>query len=121
MSPCACFEVSFDCIRPSTYEFKINFQQILPLCLSLAYLFLLPPSSEDLPHHLNNHGYEALTATEDGIEISSDRPKNALSLRQKLELTRPLILPFMLPLFSVYFAEYSVSGEEAGWGLLFSG
>lgn len=31
-----------------------------------------------------------------------------LTFAEKLELAKPLLLPYMLPLFAVYFAEYTV-------------
>ncbi|GJJ74411.1 battenin [Entomortierella parvispora] len=52
--------------------------------------------------------------TEEGVDSRTRRiyrtqPDEALSLREKLLLARSLLIPFMVPLFLVYFAEYTMN------------
>lgn len=60
--------------------------------------------------------YESL-ATDDAVDDSgsrtsiskADMQSTPLSFSDKLEIAKPLALPFMLPLFGVYLAEYSIN------------
>ncbi|KAG0148798.1 hypothetical protein CROQUDRAFT_74956 [Cronartium quercuum f. sp. fusiforme G11] len=99
-------------LRNLGVQIGLGISSVLPICLALVYLFLLPSSLQDVlgKHRLSTtEGYAALVNSGDSIENLTEQPKTLLTLNQKLRLARPLILPFMLPLFTVYFAEYTIN------------
>lgn len=98
----------------------LTLSSVLPLCMALVYFTLLPGASTFSAGQ--GQKYEAVPEADDEEESDIDdasRPvivsapvleaasivKPALSMQQKLRIAQPLILPFMLPLFVVYFAE----------------
>ncbi|WAQ85696.1 hypothetical protein PtA15_6A324 [Puccinia triticina] len=80
---------------------------VLPICLSLTYFFLLPPPSQAASPHLDA-GYAVVPDT-DRPDAPPLKPPEELALPDKLRLARPLLIPYMLPLFAVYFAEYTIN------------
>ncbi|GAA5943530.1 hypothetical protein JCM10213_005521 [Rhodosporidiobolus nylandii] len=111
---------------------------VLPLCMSLAYFLLLPPLSAFSPSSpflsTSQSGYSPLAA--DGDASDSDGEDEgadatvaveeaalrraaekaalpSLTTQEKVELARPLVRRFMLPLFFVYLAEYTINSGVA--------
>lgn len=110
----------------------------LPLIMALTYFILLPGATKGTRHVMTASGevgyrskYSAIDnqdryLVDQGLEDVEepltllrrdslpDPPPSNLSfslshLRRKFALVRPLFYPFMLPLFLVYFAEYSIN------------
>ncbi|KAI8460123.1 CLN3 protein-domain-containing protein [Phakopsora pachyrhizi] len=92
----------------------LGISSILPICLSLTYFFILPTPEEILSTDLDeNHRYRATVpednlSSEDSIK-STGIDKQRLGFSDKFRLMRPLLVPFMAPLFFVYFAEYTIN------------
>lgn len=106
-----------------------SFSQILPILMGIAYFALIPGSSafrtdkftgpveEDEAVRDRPMQEEAADDTAPLIARSQDREefvgnidtavKPQFSSKEKLDLALPLFLPFMVPLFVVYFAEVS--------------
>lgn len=108
--------------------------QFLPLCMSLTYFFLLPPlsaftasspfaasddlqggsSSSPLLRRSLSDGEPSADEEEEEDEDEEERlalkelqereTLPSLTTREKIELARPLVKRFMLPLFFVYLA-----------------
>ncbi|CAH3033084.1 unnamed protein product [Porites evermanni] len=78
---------------------------VIPFTLGISYWFILeqPRSVREEEPLLSNAGNDSVAETEPG-----DHPSNSLSLKSKLDITKSL-LKYMLPLFFVYFAEYSIN------------
>ncbi|GAA5955657.1 hypothetical protein JCM21900_005075 [Sporobolomyces salmonicolor] len=105
----------------------------LPLCMSLTYFFLLPPLASFHPTSLLSSTssaapYSALptldSSENDSEEVCEDDSlmrqveRNLeklpwLTTREKIALARPLVGRFMLPLFFVYLAEYTINSGVA--------
>ncbi|KAH9815122.1 batten's disease protein Cln3 [Melampsora americana] len=100
-------------LRNMGIKIGLGLSSILPICLSLVYFFLLPFSLKECSNEgseVTTNGYTALNNDEDEVAVSNHNlKKTPLTLREKLRLARPLFLPFMLPLFTVYFAEYTIN------------
>ena len=105
---------------------------ILPLLMGIVYFYLLPKplqdyafNARDLDHPSepllhDNHDWnndqdhqESLSSAhshDDSLvyeeSLFTDRQESS---QHKISLVRPLILPYMVPLFLVYFAEYSIN------------
>jgi battenin len=75
---------------------------LLPLIMAASFFVLLPPPL-----------IQKYTAVEAEESISQGTQQDPLtsskSLRQKLDCAKPLIVPYMAPLFLVYFAEYTIN------------
>ncbi|XP_073253532.1 battenin-like [Porites lutea] len=73
---------------------------VIPFTLGISYWFILeqPRSVREEEPLLSNAGNDK----------PGDHPSNSLSLKTKLDITKSL-LKYMLPLFFVYFAEYSIN------------
>ncbi|KAI5481084.1 esterase / lipase [Pseudohyphozyma bogoriensis] len=93
----------------------------LPLCMGLTYYFLLPPLSKFVSIF---QAYDSLPvfdiddSEEDDEEererevashISDEVNSVHLSTKEKFELAKPLVVKYMLPLFFVYMAEYTIN------------
>ncbi|GAA5855539.1 hypothetical protein JCM3766R1_006352 [Sporobolomyces carnicolor] len=107
----------------------------LPLCMALTYFFLLPSVASFKPTSLvasSDTPYAALPTLDDDttsdaspllVGEEEDRVLEtverelekvpALTTRQKFDLARPLFARFMLPLFFVYLAEYTINSGVA--------
>ncbi|PLW44227.1 hypothetical protein PCASD_03823 [Puccinia coronata f. sp. avenae] len=82
---------------------------VLPICLSFTYFFLLPPPNQLPPATLNEDeagrgSYEIVPASSDQAPMLPPLKPSELTFPEKLRLARPLLIPYMLPLFAVYFA-----------------
>ncbi|GAA6003343.1 hypothetical protein JCM10207_000285 [Rhodosporidiobolus poonsookiae] len=103
---------------------------ILPLCMAAAYFLLLPPLAAFSPSSpFARTAYEAVpTATdeeasddeddtaridEDALAAKLEQKLPSLTTKEKFELARPLVKTFMLPLFFVYLAEYTINSGVA--------
>lgn len=78
---------------------------VIPFTLGISYWFILeqPRSVREEEPLLSNAGNDSVAENEPG-----DHPSNSLSLKTKLGITKSL-LKYMIPLFFVYFAEYSIN------------
>ncbi|EGF98888.1 uncharacterized protein MELLADRAFT_118419 [Melampsora larici-populina 98AG31] len=99
-------------LRNMGIKVGLGLSSVLPICLSLVYFFVLPFSLKELldeASQITTNGYTALNHDEDEVAVSNTSKTSTLTFRDKLRLARPLFLPFMLPLFTVYFAEYTIN------------
>lgn len=78
---------------------------VIPFTLGISYCFILeqPGIEREEEPLLSNAGNDSVAENEPG-----DHPSNSLSFKTKLNITKSL-LKYMLPLFFVYFAEYSIN------------
>lgn len=82
----------------------------VPLGFSLAYFVILPRKA--LSDSQQKSEYTPVASGEEDLDDPSPIQTistQALTLSTKLELAKPLVLPFMLPLFFVYMAEYTIN------------
>lgn len=110
-------------LRKLGVRMGVGLSSVLPLAMPLTYFFLLPHNSaflsSGIPASYEEQlspsqviPYTPLTTTEDEDEEEeevSPKRKVALSLDDKLRLVKPLLLKYMLPLFSVYLLEYTIN------------
>lgn len=112
---------------------------LLPLVMAISYFLLLPPATKGIRYIMKATGETAYrskyvavddedrdlierrsedleepltTIRQDSLLPDPPTANTAMSfnkLRKKFKLVRPLLYPFMLPLFLVYFAEYSIN------------
>ncbi|GAA5943219.1 amino acid transporter YHC3 [Sporobolomyces koalae] len=99
----------------------------LPLMMAGTYFLLLPPLEAFRQVEQARTDYEAIPTLEDdmtpdsNLETDDQVPRasrgaheaSGLTTRDKFELARPLLVPFMLPLFFVYLAEYTINSGVA--------
>ncbi|GAA5887570.1 hypothetical protein JCM16303_004247 [Sporobolomyces ruberrimus] len=104
----------------------------LPLCMALTYLFLLPSLVSFKPTSLfstSETPYAVLPTIDDDATSESsslleeqqvfervEREKEklpGLTTKEKFDLAKPLFARFMLPLFFVYLAEYTINSGVA--------
>ena len=83
--------------------------------MAVAYFLVLPPPSAfaDLAEP-STSVYTALPEDADGeiphaADVDAKSQTRKLGLAEKVALARPMALPYMLPLFVVYCAEYSIN------------
>lgn len=97
--------------------------QFLPLLFPFTYYYVLPPW--DALHTTGPAPYQALSTGEDEASTSSDierappsendalakpgHPEVYLTPREKLDLLKPLVVRYMLPLCLVYIEEYVIN------------
>ncbi|GAA5854004.1 hypothetical protein JCM9279_003759 [Rhodotorula babjevae] len=107
---------------------------ILPLCMAASFFLLLPPLSALAPTSpfsvVSSSPYAPLRRGDgdpDGDDLDEDEdelPDEALleqadaalpslTTREKIALARPLAVRYMLPLFLVYLAEYTINSGVA--------
>ncbi|GAA6061190.1 hypothetical protein JCM10212_002403 [Sporobolomyces blumeae] len=105
---------------------------ILPLCMALTYLCVLPSLASFRPTSLFSDSetpYAAVPSLDDDDASDSSSTLEdeqvlqqverqleklpALTMRERFELARPLLVRFMLPLFFVYLAEYTINSGVA--------
>ncbi|KAJ8607264.1 hypothetical protein MRB53_040450 [Persea americana] len=67
---------------------------LLPIIMLISYFLILPSPQPK---------YTAI------LQASESLDESAVSLKQKIQKVLPLIKPFMLPMFLVYFAEYTIN------------
>ncbi|KAI9591592.1 batten's disease protein Cln3, partial [Syncephalis fuscata] len=83
----------------------------LPLSMAVAYFVILGPplsaisaqADEEVNTHNNENNYQE-TATDENYKLPTE-----MNLCEKLLLARSLLVPYMLPLFFVYWAEYTIN------------
>jgi len=89
----------------------LGLSSVLPICLSLTYFFLLPHPHQlptpTLDDSVGRGEYVVVPEVDQPTAIPVKAPE--LTFAEKLELAKPLLLPYMLPLFAVYFAEYTIN------------
>ena len=78
-------------VRPLGLSAGIMLLSVLPLGLSFGYFVLLPPIDSQTARHGTPSG------------------KATLSFNTKMRLLRPMLMPYVLPLVTVYFAEYVIN------------
>ncbi|KAG8824885.1 battenin CLN3 protein [Serendipita sp. 399] len=123
---------------------------VLPFAMPLVWLSLLPRPDSAIFTEQVNQQYSTLPTTEAGdleeVEVNDTRADEidpvapltsshtevSLSLGEKTDLVRPMLLQYMLPLFTVYLFEYIINqgvsptllypvptaGESKIWSLL---
>lgn len=79
-------------VRPLGVKTGMTLLSILPLGLSFAYFVLLPPLDARTARH-----------------IGPVRTSVGLSFDAKMQILRPMFVPYILPLVTVYFAEYTIN------------
>jgi battenin len=99
-------------VRGLGVELGLGFTAVIPPCMSLTYFFLLPmPSSfqtpetaEYAPVPTGENNDQVEDELDEGQQsLASGQLTSTLTTREKLALARPLVLPYMIPLFAVYF------------------
>lgn len=80
---------------------------VIPLAFSVAYFGILPRAA--LVNVASSSDYAPIANDEDVAQEAAVASNSPLDLSTKLELAKPLIMPFMLPLFFVYMAEYTIN------------
>lgn len=105
-------------LRRLGVQIGLGLSSILPICLSVTYFFLLPSPNEirfKNDDRITRGDYTVLAETDevtrppDSPTLTNPSKSHSLSLSERLELAKPLLVPFMLPLFTVYFAEYTIN------------
>ncbi|GAA96738.1 uncharacterized protein L969DRAFT_90665 [Mixia osmundae IAM 14324] len=107
-------------LRGLGIKLGLSITSLIPLGMALTFFVLLPQ-----PHLFASHtssqttAYTSIpTADEDLQTLQAESmpvystlagKRVVLSLSQKLALARPLVLPYMIPLFVVYLAEYTIN------------
>lgn len=97
---------------PLIHALKHMAFQIIPLGYCAAYFLLLPRQQLKAQR---KQSYKPVAQEDDDAEVDVEDPEHSqtqaaflgsapLSMQSKLDIARPLLLRFMLPLFSVYFA-----------------
>lgn len=93
------------CLRGLGVPLGLGLSSILPLGMSLAYFFVLPRPEA---YGVAQAARYAPVPIEEEAEADLKAEQAPLSLADKLELAKPLVLPYMLPLFVVYMAECAI-------------
>ncbi|KAA1098092.1 battenin CLN3 protein [Puccinia graminis f. sp. tritici] len=101
-------------LRHLGVQIGLGLSSVLPICLSFTYFFLLPPPSLLPPVTIEARGGYAVVPETDQTGLSTELPallvkSPELTFAEKLRLAKPLLIPYMLPLFAVYFAEYTIN------------
>lgn len=73
-----------------------------------AYDFIADSDDDESDNGNDQHLTTPLASTSRVPSLASTETVH-LSLADKLALLKPLLIPFCLPLFSVYFAEYTIN------------
>ncbi|RSH77220.1 battenin CLN3 protein [Apiotrichum porosum] len=105
----------------------LGLSSFLPLLFPFTYYYVLPPW--DALHTTGPAPYQALSTGEDEASTSSDierappsendalakpgHPEVYLTPREKLDLLKPLVVRYMLPLCLVYIEEYVINSGIA--------
>ncbi|KAK0223941.1 batten's disease protein Cln3 [Armillaria fumosa] len=102
----------------------VGLSSVLPFVIPLAFYFLLPPNSAFLPSSSYDDDdsacpitstlpYTPLPTEDDIAEEEGSVPAGpkrvSLSPNDKLQLVKPLLMKYMLPLFCVYLFEYTIN------------
>ncbi|KAJ7594209.1 batten's disease protein Cln3 [Mycena floridula] len=99
----------------------VGISAVLPAIIPISYFFLLPPSSAFLyssrPSEYDDMPPTAYTAVPASLDVDGEEegsspagPKRvSLTLSDKLDLVRPMLFKYMLPLFAVYLFEYTIN------------
>ncbi|KAI9629622.1 hypothetical protein KEM48_012685 [Puccinia striiformis f. sp. tritici PST-130] len=106
-------------LRHLGVQIGLGLSSILPICLSFTYFFLLPSPSQVPDLKDEDQGergeYEVVSQTDQSVNESITTTTTIvpvhkqLSFKDKIRLAKPLLMPYMLPLFAVYFAEYTIN------------
>ncbi|KAF5348848.1 hypothetical protein D9756_009800 [Leucocoprinus leucothites] len=116
-------------LRKFGVRFGVGISSVMPLVIPLTYFFLLPHNTAFLFSHspasyedqispsdvVSGLPYTPLATNEDDIReeegtlAPGPKRKVALSLDDKWRLVKPLLMRYMLPLFSVYLFEYTIN------------
>ncbi|KAI9620394.1 hypothetical protein H4Q26_013606 [Puccinia striiformis f. sp. tritici PST-130] len=107
-------------LRHLGVQIGLGLSSILPICLSFTYFFLLPSPSQVPDLEDEDQGergeYEVVSQTDQSVNESTTTTTTTivpvhkqLSFNDKIRLAKPLLMPYMLPLFAVYFAEYTIN------------
>lgn len=81
-------------VRPLGVRAGMSILSLLPFGMAIAYAVT---------------GYERAARDRSAESTEPDRPQVSLTFAEKMELLTPMLLPFVLPLVSVYFAEYTIN------------
>ncbi|KAK0451843.1 batten's disease protein Cln3 [Armillaria borealis] len=102
----------------------VGLSSVLPFVIPLTFYFLLPPNSAFLPSSSYDDDdssypitstlpYTPLPTDDDVAEEEGSVPAGPkrvfLSPNDKLQLVKPLLMKYMLPLFCVYLFEYTIN------------
>ncbi|WFD35897.1 battenin CLN3 protein [Malassezia cuniculi] len=79
-------------VRPLGVKTGITLLSVLPLGMAFGYFVLLPAIDEQSSRN-----------------TASSSVKVSLSFDHKMRLLRPMLFPYVLPLVTVYFAEYTIN------------
>ncbi len=77
-----------------------------------AYDFIADSDEENSDDGIADHSSTPFASTSQAAAAMAGESVH-LSLTDKLALLKPLLVPFCLPLFSVYFAEYTINQGES--------
>ncbi|KAK0469059.1 batten's disease protein Cln3 [Desarmillaria tabescens] len=112
-------------LRSLGVRFGVGLSSVLPFVIPLTFYFLLPPNSAFLPSSSYDDDedsscaitstlpYTPLPTEEDVAEEEGSVPAGpkrvSLTPNDKLQLVKPLLIKYMLPLFCVYLFEYTIN------------
>lgn len=97
-------------VRPLGVKSGLSLLAFLSFGTALAFMIILPH-----PHHPSRHTnaddtQQALMETQnDNNQEDSRNLDISLSFSHKMRLLKPMLLPYMIPLICVYFAEYTIN------------
>lgn len=105
-------------VRPLGVRTGLGALSILPFGMAIAFFGLLPTpptsSSTRRSGRSSDEAAQSLMGSEtngedDSAEEPRQQPADSLSFAYKMQLLRPMLIPYILPLVTVYFAEYTIN------------
>lgn len=102
-------------VRPWGVRTGMSTLSLLPFGMAMSFNLLPPPSAAETSRQEQDEAAQSLirdsVEEESSPEVPNGNPKSAegLSFTRKLHLLRPMLVPYVLPLVLVYFAEYTIN------------
>ena len=100
-------------VRPLGVRLGLGILSLLPFGMAVAFFSLPKAATQDAMSDTRDEAAQALMQSEnqegEGEELDPSTAPTSLSFSHKMELLRPMLLPYILPLVSVYFAEYTIN------------
>lgn len=100
-------------VRPLGVRLGLGILSLLPFGMAVAFFSLPKTAAQDAVVDTRDEAAQSLMRTntheEEEVELTPLTTPTSLSFTHKMELLRPMLLPYILPLVSVYFAEYTIN------------